>query len=118
MKQSYFFSAPGRTEISGNQVDHQNGCVLAGAVNLQSIAEVKLNDTNSICIDSEGYPVVKIDLEDLAVREEENIQRLPWSGVLRQPSCSAGVSCGALMPVSVPMSCLAAVSALLLLLKC
>lgn len=71
MKQCYFFSAPGRTEISGNQVDHQNGCVLAGAVNLQTVAEVKLNGTNSICVDSEGYPAVKIELDDLSVREEE-----------------------------------------------
>lgn len=71
MKQCYFFSAPGRTEISGNQIDHQNGCVLAGAVNLQTVAEVKLNGTNSICVDSEGYPAVKIELDDLSVREEE-----------------------------------------------
>lgn len=29
-----YFSAPGRTEISGNHTDHQHGCVLAGAVDL------------------------------------------------------------------------------------
>ena len=71
MKQCYFFSTPGRTEISGNQVDHQNGCVLAGAVNLQMVAEVSLNDDEVICVDSEGYPQVKIDLRDLSVHEEE-----------------------------------------------
>ena len=32
---TYFFSAPGRTEISGNHTDHQHGCVLAAAVNLE-----------------------------------------------------------------------------------
>ena len=31
-----FFSAPGRTEICGNHTDHQRGCVLAAAVNLDS----------------------------------------------------------------------------------
>lgn len=46
-------------------------CVLAGAVNLQTAAEVKLNDTNSSCVDSEGDPAVKIELDDLSVREEE-----------------------------------------------
>ncbi len=71
MKQCYFFSAPGRTEISGNQVDHQNGCVLAGAVNLQTVAEVSLNNLNAIRVDSEGYPPVQVDLTDLSVREEE-----------------------------------------------
>ena len=71
MKQCYFFSAPGRTEISGNQVDHQNGCVLAGSVNLQTVAEVSLNDSNVIRVDSEGYPPVQVDLVDLSVRDEE-----------------------------------------------
>ncbi|MDD7486633.1 MAG: galactokinase family protein, partial [Clostridiales bacterium] len=27
MEQLYHFSAPGRTEISGNHTDHQHGCV-------------------------------------------------------------------------------------------
>lgn len=71
MKQRFYFSAPGRTEISGNQVDHQNGCVLAGAVNLQMTAEVTLNDSDIIRVDSEGYPLVEIDLGDLSLREEE-----------------------------------------------
>ena len=38
MKTTYTFSAPGRTEISGNQTDHQHGCVLAAAVNLETVA--------------------------------------------------------------------------------
>lgn len=71
MKQSFYFSAPGRTEISGNQVDHQNGCVLAGAVNLQMTAEVTLNDSHIIRVDSQGYPLVEVDLRDLSLREEE-----------------------------------------------
>lgn len=71
MKEHYFFSAPGRTEISGNHVDHQHGCVLAGAVNLQTEADVTLNDSNIIRVDSEGFPSVEIDLNDLSVREEE-----------------------------------------------
>ena len=52
-----YFSAPGRTEISGNHTDHQHGCVLAGAVNLDTVAAVRINGTNRIRIQSKGYPM-------------------------------------------------------------
>ena len=71
MKKQYRFSAPGRTEISGNHTDHQHGCVLAAAVNLETVADVCLNDTNIIRVQSEGYPAIMVDLDDLSVREEE-----------------------------------------------
>ena len=71
MAKHYRFSAPGRTEISGNHTDHQHGCVLAGAVNLETIAEVTLNGTNTIRVHSDGYPVVEVDLTDLYPRKEE-----------------------------------------------
>ena len=71
MDNVFHFSAPGRTEIGGNHTDHQHGCVLAAAVNMETTAEVTLNGTNIIRVDSEGYPVVEIDLTDLALREEE-----------------------------------------------
>ena len=71
MKKHYQFSAPGRTEIGGNHTDHQHGCVLAAAVNLETVATVQVNDSNLIEIQSEGYPLVTVDLNDLAVREEE-----------------------------------------------
>ena len=47
---SYYFSAPGRTEISGNHTDHQHGCVLAAAVNLETVAEVLVMDDPTIVI--------------------------------------------------------------------
>lgn len=71
MKQCYFFSTPGRAELSGNQVDHQHGCVLAGSVNLQTVAEVSLNDLGVIRVDSEGFPKVEVALNDLSFRESE-----------------------------------------------
>lgn len=71
IKQTYIFSAPGRTEIGGNHTDHQRGCVLAAAVDLETVAEVTLNGTDCIRIESEGYPVFYIDLSDLSVRESE-----------------------------------------------
>lgn len=70
-KQTYLFSGPGRTEISGNHTDHQHGCVLAGAVNLETTAEVSLNGTNVIRVFSDGYPTVEVGLDDLYPRREE-----------------------------------------------
>ena len=71
MKGIYRFSAPGRTEISGNHTDHQHGCVLAAAVNLETVAEVALNGTDLIRVQSEGYPPVEVHLNDFTVYEEE-----------------------------------------------
>ena len=71
MEKQYVFSAPGRTEICGNHTDHQHGCVLAAAVDLETVATVQVNESNLIEIQSEGYPLVTVDLNDLAVREEE-----------------------------------------------
>lgn len=71
MNLHYQFSAPGRTEIGGNHTDHQHGCVLAAAVNLETVADVVLNGTNCICIKSEGYPEFSVCLDDLQVHAEE-----------------------------------------------
>ena len=71
MEKQYVFSAPGRTEICGNHTDHQHGCVLAAAVDLETVATVQVNESNLIEIQSEGYPLVTVDLNDLTVREEE-----------------------------------------------
>ena len=66
-----YFSAPGRTEVSGNHTDHQRGRVLAGAVNLDTVAAVRVNGTNTIRIQSKGYPMCEISLEELTPVESE-----------------------------------------------
>ena len=71
MEKHYVFSAPGRTEIAGNHTDHQHGCVLAAAVNLETVADVCLNGSNMIRVQSKGYPAFEVSLDDLSVREEE-----------------------------------------------
>ena len=71
MDKVYHFSAPGRTEIGGNHTDHQHGCVIAAAVDMETTAEVTLNGTNVIRVDSEGYKPVEIGLNDLSVKESE-----------------------------------------------
>lgn len=67
----YIFSAPGRTELSGNHTDHQHGKVLAAAVNLDTRAAVTLNGENCIRVKSEGYPACCIELDDLSTKPEE-----------------------------------------------
>ena len=65
------YSAPGRTEIGGNHTDHQHGRVLAGSVNIDMIAAVAPNDKNQLRVQSEGYDLCIIDLNDLEARKEE-----------------------------------------------
>lgn len=66
-----YFSAPGRTEIGGNHTDHQRGRVLAGAVNLDTVAAVRPNGTNVIRILSQGYPLCQVDLSQLEPVQSE-----------------------------------------------
>ena len=66
-----YFSAPGRTEIGGNHTDHQRGRVLAGAVNLDTVAAVRINGTNMIRIQSKGYPMSEVDVTQLTPVESE-----------------------------------------------
>ena len=66
-----YFSAPGRTEIGGNHTDHQRGRVLAGAVNLDTVAAVTPNGTDIIRIQSKGYPLCVVDLKQLTPVEAE-----------------------------------------------
>ena len=65
------YSAPGRTEIGGNHTDHQHGRVLAGSVNIDMIAAAAPNDKNQLRVQSEGYDLCVIDLNDLEARKEE-----------------------------------------------
>ena len=70
-KPQFIFSAPGRTEISGNHTDHQHGCVMAAAVNREALAAVAENGTMTVRLYSEGYGLLEIDLNDMTVHPEE-----------------------------------------------
>ncbi len=71
MEPSRFFSAPGRTEIGGNHTDHQRGRVLAAAVNLDTVAAVRVNGTDTIRIFSKGYPMCEVNVTELEPVESE-----------------------------------------------
>lgn len=67
----YLFSAPGRTEIGGNHTDHQKGCVIAASINLDALAAVRINNLGMIRIQSQGYPMVNVDFDNLSPKLEE-----------------------------------------------
>lgn len=70
-RELYLFSAPGRTEIGGNHTDHNHGCVLAGAVDLDVIAVVAKNPQPVVRVQSEGYPLDTVDITDTSIHPEE-----------------------------------------------
>ncbi|MCK4514207.1 MAG: galactokinase, partial [Spirochaetaceae bacterium] len=67
----FLASAPGRTELAGNHTDHNQGKVLAASVQLDTIAAVSPRDDMRVTLASDGFPLVQLDLKDLAVRETE-----------------------------------------------
>ena len=77
-----YFSAPGRTELSGNHTDHQRGRVLAAAVDLDMKAAVRATDTGLIRVQSKGYSLCMVDVAELLPKmEEENTTRALIRGV-------------------------------------
>ncbi|MBP3415449.1 MAG: galactokinase [Clostridia bacterium] len=62
------FSASGRTEIGGNHTDHQHGCVLAAAVDLDIIGVASFHDEGVIRVRSQGYDDFSVSLDELSVR--------------------------------------------------
>lgn len=68
----HIYSASGRTEITGNHTDHQHGCVIAGAVNLDTIGIASFHNENTVRIKSEGYDEISISIDDLGIKENKN----------------------------------------------
>ena len=64
-------SAPGRTELGGNHTDHQHGCVLAAAVDLDILAAAAVTDSGVIRVLSQGYPMTEVALCQLTPQAEE-----------------------------------------------
>lgn len=81
------FSAPGRTELGGNHTDHEHGQVLAAGVDLDILAAAAPNQSGMIRVQSEGYPLIVVDLRELAPKpEEENTSAALIRGVAARMS--------------------------------
>lgn len=65
------YSSPGRIEIIGNHTDHNHGKVLCAAISLDTLAAVAPSEDKIVEIYSKGYPPVKVDLQDLTIKESE-----------------------------------------------
>lgn len=66
------YSAPGRTEIGGNHTDHNNGVVMAAAVNIDIIAVISQNSDFVVRVKSAGFDRQDcIDLTQLTPQEKE-----------------------------------------------
>ena len=68
---SMIISAPGRTELCGNHTDHNNGLVMAAAVNLDTVAAVTPRSDMQVVLHSEGFAPVQMDLSDLTMVPQE-----------------------------------------------
>jgi galactokinase len=63
---------PGRTELGGNHTDHNNGRVLASAVDLDCIGLGMATDDNLVTIHSAGHPEpIRVDLDTLQPQHDE-----------------------------------------------
>lgn len=65
------YSAPGRTEVSGNHTDHNHGRVLAASVNLDVIAVAGKTGDNIARVQSEGFPEDIVDFNDFIPNQDE-----------------------------------------------
>ena len=63
-------SVPGRSEILGNHTDHNNGKVLAGAIDRDIIAVAAKNDSGAVRLLSEGYDEDVVDISDSSSPEK------------------------------------------------
>ena len=57
--------------MGGNHTDHQHGRVLAAAVDLDILAAAAPNQSGMIRVQSQGYPLIVVDLGELTPKTEE-----------------------------------------------
>ena len=62
---------PGRTELAGNHTDHQNGRVLAAAIDRGLTAEFEPNGSKLVRIGSAGFDAIEVRIDHLAPRTTE-----------------------------------------------
>jgi galactokinase len=60
------YSVAGRSELSGNHTDHNGGCVVAAAIDLDIIAVASKRDDKVIRIKSEGFTEDTVDISAYA----------------------------------------------------
>ena len=90
------YSVPGRTELCGNHTDHNNGIVMAAAVNLDIIAAVSPSGRDEIRISSSGYedefivPLSKLEPNEREHFSSTSIVRGVAAGIAKRGHCVRG----------------------------
>lgn len=84
------FSASGRTELSGNHTDHNNGCVLAASINLDKLAVVSKREDEKIIVYTENDNPDSININNLEIDKKE----FGKSAALIKGVCSGFVNSG------------------------
>lgn len=87
-REVHIYSAPGRTEIGGNHTDHNNGVVMAAAVNLDILAVVSANDDMVVRVRSRGFD--KMDVIDLSTLTPRRVESGHSAGLIR--GVAAGIA--------------------------
>ena len=62
---------PGRTELSGNHTDHQQGRILASAVDVGLTALVEKGSGNKAVIESAGFAPFEAEIDSLSILPED-----------------------------------------------
>ncbi len=83
-------SVPGRSEVSGNHTDHNNGCVLAASIDLDIIAIAAPTSDGVIKLKSQGF-----DLDTVVIEKREEYKKTLFSSAaLIAGVCDGFINCG------------------------
>lgn len=74
MENTHIFSVPGRSEISGNHTDHNNGCVLAASIDLDMIAVAAPTGDGVIRLKSAGF-----DADEVVIANRDETKKDRYS---------------------------------------
>ena len=69
------FSVSGRSELLGNHTDHNHGCVIAAAIDLDIIAVAAATNDTVVRVTSEGYPEDVVDISDFTAPREAHFSK-------------------------------------------
>jgi len=72
MNNALVLSTPGRSEISGNHTDHNNGKVIAAGINLDTLGIAASNNSNKLILYSQEFKrEYEVDVNDLDIVDDE-----------------------------------------------
>ena len=93
-RESEILSVPGRSEILGNHTDHNRGCVLAAAIDLDIIAVASARADGKITLKSEGFDADTVDSADLNPESYENYSSSALIAGVCRGFCDRGYAIG------------------------